>query len=151
MPVSSASSWPWSSTRERFATKRSGGCEAWACSSDSAGRVRPPRLSPGSTRRGGSPPGARRRPARSSGPAPEALAGLGPAERVTAWGQTVDGDVLVATPRGLWIRGIEGMARLGWHEIHKARWDAGQLTLVPAVEVEPGVREDAPPLSFRLS
>jgi hypothetical protein len=77
-------------------------------------------------------------------PPSDALAPLEPGERVTAWGRTSDDGVLVATPLGLWAGG----ARLGWHEIHKARWDAGILTLVPSVEVEPGVREDAPPQRY---
>jgi hypothetical protein len=75
-------------------------------------------------------------------PPAEALAPLERGERVTAWGRTAGGEILLATPLGLWMPGAE---RLGWHELHKARWDSGVLTLVRGVEAEPGVREDAPP------
>ncbi|MDQ1677769.1 MAG: hypothetical protein QOC93_2913 [Actinomycetota bacterium] len=85
---------------------------------------------------------------RRSRPPAEAVAPLGPGERVTAWGRTADGGVLVATPLGLWV---PESGRLGWHELHKARWDSGVLTLVLGVEAEPGVREDAPPRRFVLA
>ena len=82
-------------------------------------------------------------------PPAEAVARLERDERVTAWGRTSDdSDVLVATPRGLWLPSGE---RVGWHEIHKARWDTGVLTLIRGVEVAPGIREDAPPLRYVLA
>jgi hypothetical protein len=81
-------------------------------------------------------------------PPAEALARVDPDERVTAWGRTAAGEVLVATPRGLWL---DESQRIGWHEIHKARWDDGVLTLIVGVEVAPGVREDAPPRQFTVA
>jgi hypothetical protein len=83
-------------------------------------------------------------------PPAEALRLIDRDERVTAWGRTADGDVVVATPMGLWLPGAAGTARVGWHEIHKARWDDGVLTLVLSVESSPGVREDAPPQRYVL-
>jgi hypothetical protein len=88
---------------------------------------------------------------RRARPPADALAVLQPDERVTAWGRTDDGGVLMATPLGLWVRTGEAPERLGWHEVHKARWDARVLTLIPSVEVEPGVRADAPPRRFVLA
>ncbi|MCW2565986.1 MAG: hypothetical protein JWN54_83 [Mycobacterium sp.] len=80
-------------------------------------------------------------------PPAAALEVLERGERVTAWGRTAGDEVLVATPLGLWV---PDSGRLGWHEIHKARWDSGVLTLVLGVETEPGVREDAPPRRYVL-
>jgi hypothetical protein len=83
---------------------------------------------------------------RGTRPPSAALSWLEPGERVTAWGRTPDGSALLATPLGLWCAG----ERLGWHEVHKARWDAGVLTVVPSVEASPGVREDAPPRRYPI-
>lgn len=41
--------------------------------------------------------------------------------------------------------------RLPWHEIHKATWNDGLLTITPGIEVEPGVVADGPPLRIRLA
>jgi hypothetical protein len=79
-------------------------------------------------------------------PPVEALAWLEPGERVTAWGRTSDGAALVATQRGLWAAG----ERLGWEQVHKARWDSGVLTVVPSLEVELGVREDGAPRRYEV-
>lgn len=75
-------------------------------------------------------------------------------ERVVAW--TPQGpDAVVVTNRGLFI---PGRNRLRWHEIHKAIWRDGTLTLVPASEslaVADGdgysVVEDLPAVSVTLS
>jgi hypothetical protein len=85
---------------------------------------------------------------RRARPPAEALGVLEPGERVTAWGRTSDGEVVLATQHGLRVPGTE---RVGWHEIHTARWDSGVLTLIVGVEVEPGVREDAPPRRYVLA
>jgi hypothetical protein len=83
-------------------------------------------------------------------PPAEALAGLDPHERVTGWGTMVGGDVLVATPQGLWLSRPDGRARLAWHEIHKATWAEGTLVIVPGTEVEPGVVADISPILVEL-
>jgi hypothetical protein len=53
-------------------------------------------------------------------------------ERVLAWGSLEGGGALVATNRGLWLPVDGAVRRLGWHEIHKATWGEGTLTLVAA-------------------
>ena len=54
-------------------------------------------------------------------------------ERVLAWASVDDDAALVATNRGLWLPiASSGSSRLGWHEIHKATWTDGVLTLVAA-------------------
>jgi hypothetical protein len=83
-------------------------------------------------------------------PPVEALAGLAPGERVTAWAVTADDGVAVATPRGLWLGLGEERRRLSWHEIHKATWSDDVLTVIPGDEVEPGVVADGTPIRLRL-
>lgn len=67
-------------------------------------------------------------------------------ERVLTWGRTEDGQPVVATQRGLWLPGRD---RLGWHEIDRAAWDDGVLTLTPARVVD-GVIEESPPQQWTL-
>ena len=50
-------------------------------------------------------------------------------ERILAWAQAPDEQVVVATNRGLWL---PGRARLGWHEIHKASWSGRELSVIAA-------------------
>jgi len=82
---------------------------------------------------------ADRRPALESG------------ERVVAWAEVPDGQVLVATNRGLWLPGRD---RLGWHEIHKAAWSGRELDITPAAVCEERegyhVVADQPVLSYPL-
>ena len=76
---------------------------------------------------------------------------LEPGERVVAW--TPQGpNAVVVTNRGLHI---PGRNRLPWHEIHKAIWRDGTLTLVPAATaIADGdgysVVEDLPAVSVTL-
>lgn len=73
-------------------------------------------------------------------------------ERVVAW--TPQGpDAVVVTNRGLFI---PGRNRLRWHEIHKAIWQDGTLTLVPAATAVTNgegydVVEDLPAVSVALT
>ncbi len=53
-------------------------------------------------------------------------------ERVLAWAGTSNDAVVVVTNFGLWLPGVSGSARLGWHEIHKATWSGRALLVVPA-------------------
>ena len=53
-------------------------------------------------------------------------------ERVLAWAGAPNDAVVVVTNFGLWLPGISGSARLGWHEIHKATWSGRALLVVPA-------------------
>jgi len=80
-------------------------------------------------------------------PPAEALVRMDRDERVTAWARADDGQVVVATPRGLWL----GAGRLSWAEIHKATWREGVLIVLPGTEVEPGVVADGPPITVRLA
>jgi hypothetical protein len=85
-------------------------------------------------------------------PPAEALAALEQDERLTGWGSTTSGEVVLATTRGVWLpaSGSEPRRRLSWHTIHKATWDQNVLKIVPGVEVEPGIVVDAPPVIVHL-
>jgi hypothetical protein len=56
-------------------------------------------------------------------------------ERILAWGGAANDAVVIVTNYGLWLPGLSGSARLGWHEIHKATWSGRALVVVPAREV----------------
>ena len=85
---------------------------------------------------------------------PKLPAALRPAlereERVLAWAPAAD-QAVVVTNRGLWLPGAD---RLSWHEIHKAVWADGTLTVTPAV-FTPGddyaFASDAPPVTVTLA
>jgi hypothetical protein len=85
-------------------------------------------------------------------PPAEALAALETGERLTSWGSTTGGDVVLATTRGLWLPASGGheRRRLPWHTIHKATWDQSSLRIVPGVEIEPGVVADGPAMGVHL-
>ncbi|MDG4789167.1 hypothetical protein O7626_25085 [Micromonospora sp. WMMD1102] len=60
---------------------------------------------------------------------------LEPAERVLDWARAADGEeIVVVTDRGLWLPGE--VARLGWHDVHKAVWSGRDLAVTPAELVE---------------
>jgi hypothetical protein len=83
-------------------------------------------------------------------PPAEALAALGPDERLTGWGTTEDGDAVLATTHGLWLPGDAERRHLPWHTIHKATWEQGALRIIPGVDIEPGVVADGEPVLVRL-
>jgi hypothetical protein len=65
---------------------------------------------------------------------PEGFAGeLEPEEHVVAHADSPSGP-LVATPLGLWAPTEEGARRIGWHQIGKATWRDGTLSIVEVEE-----------------
>lgn len=80
-------------------------------------------------------------------PPAEAVARLDRDERVMSWA-AAPGGAAVATPLGLWLPGHPD--RLPWHLIDKATWQAGILTLIPAVDAGDGVLVEQPPRAVRL-
>ncbi len=72
-------------------------------------------------------------------------------ERVITWARAEDGGAVVVTNRGLWLPGVN--VRIGWHEIHKAAWADGTLTVIGSTadpRPEYALAVDAPPTSVRL-
>jgi hypothetical protein len=88
---------------------------------------------------------------------PKLPANLTPAldrnERVLAWARARGSEdaVVVVTNYGLWLPGAS--ARLGWHEIHKATWGEGTLT-VTGSSATPGadysIAADVQPVTVRI-
>jgi hypothetical protein len=54
-------------------------------------------------------------------------------ERILAWADAADGEVVVATTKGLWL---PGRGRLGWHEVHKAAWSGRELRITASEVVQ---------------
>jgi hypothetical protein len=63
---------------------------------------------------------------------------LAKGERVIAWAPTTEdaAAAVVVTPLGVWLPGRP--ERVGWHQVHKATWSGGRLTVVPAAQVDDG-------------
>ena len=79
------------------------------------------------------------------------LSALAPGERVVSWATTVEGDAVVATPRGLWWPGESGAYRLiGWQYVSKAGWHDGVFSVVEGDVVE-GVIIDRPAVAVSLA
>lgn len=72
-------------------------------------------------------------------------------ERLLAWADAPDEQVVVATNRGL---RLPGRPRLGWHEIHKAAWSGRELQITAAEVVQERdgytVVADLPVVSYLL-
>ncbi len=103
-----------------------------------------------------------------------ARAWLSAEERVLTFACTPRGDLVVATPRGLWItdRGAEGGVRAGggeidsepemdsekgpagrllaWEYIVTAKWSGDALTVISAEEAAPQIMRRLPPLTLAL-
>lgn len=79
-------------------------------------------------------------------PAPkESLVGLEEHERVLAWAAATDGSHMVATPRGLHLSKDGESRLLGWHEVTKAVWRDGRLTVIESEYVDELEIVDLPP------
>src|SRR3954447_10893075 len=79
---------------------------------------------------------------------PPALPGLDKDERVVSWADTDDGDVVAATPLGLWW---PGRRRIGWQFVDKAVWRDGVLTVTEADVVDDLLLVDREPVSVALA
>lgn len=54
-------------------------------------------------------------------------------ERILAWADAADGQVVVVTNRGL---RLPGRPLLGWHEVHKAAWSGRELQITASEVVQ---------------
>lgn len=107
----------------------------------------------------------RRRPALPA----YARAWLSPEERVLTFASTPGGDLVVATPRGLWITDHAAAAArtssngngespaeqldgklLTWESIVNAKWSENTLTVTSGAEAAPQIMRRLPPLSLAL-
>lgn len=87
-------------------------------------------------------------------PPAEVVAALPRDERVLSWAD-VDaasgGQVVLASPRGLWWPDVAGPRCIGWQFIDKAVWRDDVLTVIEAELVDDLILVDRPALSVRLS
>jgi hypothetical protein len=79
---------------------------------------------------------------------PPAIPGAEANERVVSWADTPDGDVVAATPLGLWW---PGGRRIGWQFVNKAVWRDGVLTVIEADVVDDLLLVDRAPVSVPLA
>jgi hypothetical protein len=84
-------------------------------------------------------------------PPDEIVGRLGADERVVSWADTADGQVVVATPYGVWWPDPAGPRRIAWQFIDKAVWRDGALTLVEADLVDDLLLVDRAPVTAVLS
>jgi len=83
-------------------------------------------------------------------PPASVLALLASGERVLSWADTADGNVVLATPLGLWWPADAGTRRIGWQYISKASWQDDVLTVIEG-EVEDDLIRDRRPVAVALA
>jgi hypothetical protein len=88
---------------------------------------------------------------RRDAPPAFALAELDREERVVSWADTADGQVVLATPRGLWWPEADGMRLIGWQHVSKAVWRDGVLAVTEADVVDDMMMIDRPAVRAELS
>lgn len=84
-------------------------------------------------------------------PPADVLARFSRDERVLAWADTVDKQVVVATQQGVWWPDPAGPRRIPWQHVDKAVWRDGALSIVEADVVDDLLLVDRPPVVARLT
>lgn len=84
-------------------------------------------------------------------PPADVLARLPKGERIVSWADTASGDVVLATPRGLWWPADDGPRLIGWELVDKAIWRDGTLTVIEAEVVDDLLLVDRAPVTEELS
>jgi hypothetical protein len=82
---------------------------------------------------------------------PDVLAGLDNDERVLSWADTRGGDVVVATPLGLWWPEDGGPRRIPWQLLDKVIWRDHVLTVIEADVVDDLLLVDRAPVAAALA
>jgi hypothetical protein len=88
---------------------------------------------------------------RREAPPADVLAALPKGERVLSWAGAESGEVVLATPRGLWWPDADGPRLIGWEHVDKAVWRDGQLTVTQADVVDDVLLVDRAPQTAALS
>lgn len=88
---------------------------------------------------------------RRDAPPAELLAHLPSGERVVSWADVAGGDVVLASPSGLWWPEPDGPRLIGWQVISKAVWRDGKLTIIEADIVDDLLLVDRPPVAVELT
>jgi hypothetical protein len=79
------------------------------------------------------------------------VAKLGREERVVSWADTADGEVVLATPLGLWWPDSGDLRLIGWQHVSKAVWSDGVLSVIEADVVDDTMMIDRPAVAAELS
>jgi hypothetical protein len=72
-------------------------------------------------------------------------------ERIVSWADTVDGEVILASPSGLWWPGPGEPRLIGWHQINKVIWRDNALSVVEADVLDDLLLVDRPPVRAGIS
>lgn len=83
-------------------------------------------------------------------PPAQALAALPSGERVVSWADLVGGDVVLASPTGLWWPGDGAHRLIGWQYVTKAVWRERTLTVIEADVVDELLLVDRTPVAAEL-
>jgi hypothetical protein len=81
---------------------------------------------------------------------PPPIDGLAADERIVSWADTEAGDVVAATPLGLWWPGPVAR-RIGWQFVTKAVWRDGVLSVIEADVVDDLLLVDRPAVHATLT
>jgi len=88
-------------------------------------------------------------------PPAELIANMSAGERVVSWADGPNGEVVLATPKGLWWPSSDGGAEphrlIGWQYIDKAVWRDNVLTVIEADVVDDLLLIERAPISLELS
>jgi hypothetical protein len=76
---------------------------------------------------------------------------LEPDDRVLSWADVDDGDVVLASRRGLWWPDGDGPRLIGWQFVDKAVWRDGALTVIEAELVDDLLLVDRPPQTVEVA
>lgn len=88
---------------------------------------------------------------RRDAPPPSALVALAPGERVVSWADTADGQVVLATPRGIWWPDDVPARLIGWQFVSKATWRERILALIEAEVDDDLIIVERAPVSVELA
>jgi hypothetical protein len=88
---------------------------------------------------------------RRDAPPAAALGNLDPDERVVSWADTPGGQVVLATPRGLWWPDGDAHRLIGWQHVTKAVWRERILAVTEADVVDDLLMVDRAPVTAELS
>ena len=83
-------------------------------------------------------------------PPESVLALLDKGERVLSWGDSAAGEVVLATPLGIWWPADSGIRRIGWQYVSKATWQGDVLTVTEG-EVTDDLIHDLRPVAVTLA
>jgi hypothetical protein len=89
--------------------------------------------------------------ARREQPPAEVVTAVGKDQRIVSWADTVDGGVVVVTPKGLWWPEADGLRCMQWQYIDKVIWQDNRLFVTEADVEDDLLLVDRPAVSVALA